>query len=283
MRESPSNKALKFYYRVLLYSHYGEKLAGKKVISISGKGGVGKTTVAALLLNLLLKDSGRSILVVDADPATNLPDVLGVKVEKTVGMVVDELRRKISDGSLSTAISKEDLLEAWIYEVLVETPKFDLLAMGRSEGEGCYCMVNHMLTKILDAISKNYDVTLMDMEAGLEHLSRRTDRDVDVMLVVADPTKMGLRTALRIKELAKEVHINFKEMFLVGNKVPKDLEDSFGEEAENLGLKLAGTIPPDQNVLNYSLLGKPLLNLPEDTPALKAMERILIKLNLGLP
>lgn len=256
-------------------------MAEKRVISVSGKGGVGKTTVAALLLKLLLKDSGKSILVVDADPATNLPDALGVKVEKTVGMVVDELRKKISDGGISTAVSKEGLLEAWIYEVLVETPKFDLLAMGRSEGEGCYCMVNHMLTKILDAISKNYDVTLMDMEAGLEHLSRRTDRDVDVMLVVADPTKMGLRTALRIKELAREVHINFKEMFLVGNKVPKDLEDSFSKEAENLGLKLAGIIPIDQNVLNYSLLGKSLLNLPEDTPALKAMEKILGKLNLG--
>lgn len=256
-------------------------MAEKKVISVSGKGGVGKTTVAALLLKLLLKDPDSSILVVDADPSTNLPDVLGVKVERTVGMVVDELRKKISNGGLSPTISKEDLLEAWIYEVLVETPKFDLLAMGRSEGEGCYCMVNHMLTKILDAISKNYDVTLMDMEAGLEHLSRRTDRDVDIMLVIADPTKMGLRTALRIKELAKEVHISFKEMFLVGNKVPRELEGPFSKEAESLGLKLAGTIPPDQNVLNYSLLGKSLLNLPEDTPALKAMKKILAKLNLA--
>ncbi|MBS7655827.1 AAA family ATPase [Candidatus Bathyarchaeota archaeon] len=252
----------------------------KKVISISGKGGVGKTTVAALLLKILLKNFNRTILVVDADPATNLPDVLGVKIEKTVGMVVDKLKEKISNGSLSAAISRESLLEAWIYEVLVEAPQFDLLAMGRSEGEGCYCMVNHMLTKIIDAISKNYDVTIMDMEAGLEHLSRRTDRDVDVMLIVADLTKMGLMTAARIKELAKEVHIGFKEMFIIGNRIPAEYEEKFRVEAEKLGLKTAGTLPTDKNVIEFSVMGKSLLSLPEDSPALKAMEKIVKFLNL---
>ena len=252
----------------------------KKVISVSGKGGVGKTTIAALLLKVLLKNPKRTVLVVDADPATNLPDVLGVKIEKTVGMVVDELKKKTFNGSFSAAISKEGFLEARIYEVLVETSQFDLLAMGRSEGEGCYCMVNHLLTKIIDAISKNYEVTLMDMEAGLEHLSRRTDRDVDVMLVVADLTKMSLMTAVRIKELAKEVHINFKEMFLIGNRVPAELEGKLQEEAEALGLKVAGTIPPDQNVMEYSMIGKPLLSLPEHSPALKAMEKIVQKIKI---
>ncbi|MEM2961382.1 MAG: AAA family ATPase, partial [Candidatus Bathyarchaeia archaeon] len=143
------------------------------VISVSGKGGVGKTVVTALLLKLMI---GRgSILAVDADPATNLPDVLGVRVEKTVGAVVDELKRRVQRGDLASTISKEGVLEAWIYEVLVEADGFDLLAMGRTEGEGCYCSVNYMLAKIVDSLSRNYDYTLMDMEAGLEHLSRRTD------------------------------------------------------------------------------------------------------------
>ncbi|MBS7657995.1 MAG: AAA family ATPase [Candidatus Bathyarchaeia archaeon] len=250
-----------------------------KVISVSGKGGVGKTTIAALLLKILIKNSNRTILVVDADPATNLPDVLGVKIEKTVGMIVDELRKKSFNGSIPT-ISKENLLEAWIYEILVETPQFDLLAMGRSEGEGCYCMVNHMLTKIIDTIAKNYDITLMDMEAGLEHLSRRTDRDVDIMLIVADLTKMGLMTATRIKELAKEVHINFKEMFIIGNRIPEGQEEKFKIEAEKIGLKVAGSIPIDQNIMEYSLMGKSFLTLPENSPALKAMEKIVETLNI---
>ena len=250
-----------------------------KVISVSGKGGVGKTTVAALLLKKFIKNSDKTVLVVDADPATNLPDVLGVKIEKTVGMIVDELKKKSLNGSTFT-ISKENLLEAWIHEILVETPQFDLLAMGRSEGEGCYCMVNHMLTKIIDSLSKNYDVTLMDMEAGLEHLSRRTDRDVDVMLIVADLTKMGLMTAVRIKELAKEVHINFKEMFVIGNRIPIGYEEKFRSEAEKLGLKVAGSLPIDQNVMEFSLMGKSFLLLPEDSPALKAMEKIIKFLNL---
>jgi CO dehydrogenase maturation factor len=250
-----------------------------KVISVSGKGGVGKTTVAALLLKNFIKNSDKTVLVVDADPATNLPDVLGVKIEKTVGMIVDELKKKSLNGNAFT-ISKENLLEAWIHEILVETPQFDLLAMGRSEGEGCYCMVNHMLTKIIDSLSKNYDVTLMDMEAGLEHLSRRTDRDVDVMLIVSDLTKMGLMTAVRIKELAKEVHINFKEMFVIGNRIPIGYEEKFRSEVEKLGLKVAGSLPIDQNVIEFSLMGKSFLLLPEDSPALKAMEKIIKFLNL---
>jgi len=250
-----------------------------KVISVSGKGGVGKTTVAALLLKNFIKKSDKTVLVVDADPATNLPDVLGVKIEKTVGMIVDELKKKSLNGNAFT-ISKENLLEAWIHEILVETPQFDLLAMGRSEGEGCYCMVNHMLTKIIDSLSKNYDVTLMDMEAGLEHLSRRTDRDVDVMLIVSDLTKMGLMTAVRIKELAKEVHINFKEMFVIGNRIPIGYEEKFRSEVEKLGLKVAGSLPIDQNVIEFSLMGKSFLLLPEDSPALKAMEKIIKFLNL---
>ncbi|MEM3596358.1 MAG: AAA family ATPase, partial [Candidatus Bathyarchaeia archaeon] len=158
----------------------------KIVISVSGKGGTGKTTITALILKSLIERGSKSILAVDADPATNLPDVLGVKIGRTVGMVVDELKRKIDRGEIPPTVTKKELLEGGINSVLVETERFDLLAMGRSEGEGCYCSVNYLLASIIDSISKNYDLTIMDMEAGLEHLSRRTDRDVDVMLVVTD-------------------------------------------------------------------------------------------------
>ena len=252
----------------------------KLVVSVSGKGGSGKTTVAALILKHLLEHSDRTILVVDADPSTNLPDVLGVHVEKTVGMVESEFRRKLDEGVIPPNVTKKELLEAWVYNVLVENPRFDLLAMGRSEGEGCYCSVNYLLTMIVDTLSKNYDVTLMDMEAGLEHLSRRTDRDVDIMLIVTDPSKMGLQTVARIKELTKEVNIQFKKMYVIGNQFPEDMVDTLQEHVEAFGLKLAGVIPADANVMRYNIAGQPLLELPEDAPSVKAMTRIVAEIGL---
>lgn len=234
--------------------------------------------VTALLLKLMI---GRgSILAVDADPATNLPDVLGVRVEKTVGAVVDELKRRVQRGDLASTISKEGVLEAWIYEVLVEADGFDLLAMGRTEGEGCYCSVNYMLAKIVDSLSRNYDYTLMDMEAGLEHLSRRTDRSVDLMLIVTDPSKMGLETARRIRELAEEVHIEVKRIALIGNNFPQGLNKRIEEEASQLGLELVGSIPPDPSIMEYNIQGKPLLELPMDSPSLKALKLIAEKLGI---
>lgn len=255
----------------------------KLVISVSGKGGSGKTTVAALILKVLLKNihkSIKSILAVDADPAVNLPGVLGVTISSTVGMTATKLKKEIEQGTLAASISKSDLLEAWVYDVLVETPQFDLLAMGRSEGEGCYCYVNSVLTKILDTLSKNYSITLMDMEAGLEHLSRRTDRDVDIMLVVTDPSKMGLETARRIKEITEEVHIDLKEIYLIGNGFSPDTESFLREKAAEIGLKFAGIIPHDPNIMNYNMLGKSLLSLPDSSPAVKAVEEIVKKINL---
>jgi len=250
------------------------------VISVSGKGGAGKTTVAALLLKLLLERTERSILVVDADPATNLPDVLGVPVAKTVGMVEAEFRRKIDDGTIPPSMTKDTLLEAWVHGVLVEGPRFDLLAMGRSEGEGCYCPVNYILSKVVDALSRNYDVVLMDMEAGLEHLSRRTDRDVDVMLIVTDPSKMGLQTAARINELAREVHISFKRMVLVGNLFPVSMEQELRGHAAKVGLEFGGIIPADPAVAEYNMRGTPLLGLPSDSPSVVAAAKLSSSIGL---
>jgi len=250
------------------------------VIAIAGKGGTGKTVLTALTLKLLLKHNGRKILVVDADPATNLPDVLGMSLEKTVGMGANELKKKIGSDEIPPGVDKKGLLEGLIMQTLVEAPKFDLLAMGRTEGEGCYCLVNTLLTDIIDTLSKNYDLTLMDMEAGLEHLSRRTDRDVDLLIVITDPSKMGLETAKRIKDLAKEVHIKFQKIYLVGNMFPPGLEETLPEQAESFGIELGGIIPVDPTVANFSMTGRPLLELPDDSPAVMAVEKILEKIGL---
>lgn len=252
----------------------------KLVIAVSGKGGVGKTTITALILRALIDMGIKSILVVDADPASNLPEVLGVEVDKTVGDVTNELKKAIDRGEFSPLLSKREFLEFKVFEVLKEFPRFDLLVMGRTEGEGCYCMVNDVLTEVVDALSRNYAITLMDMEAGLEHLSRRTDRDVDYMIIVTDPSKMGLLTVSRIKKLANEVHIEFKKIFLVGNKFSLDQEDLLHKYADEIGVELLGIIPYDENVFRFNLEGIPLLKLPDDSPALRAVKNIVKKMKL---
>lgn len=250
------------------------------VVAVSGKGGVGKTTITALMVKLLSESKKGSMLVIDANPDSNLPEVLGINVPKTVGMVANELRKSIDRAELPIGMSKRDILESKVFEVLKETPDFDLLVMGRTEGEGCYCLVNNLLTHIIDTLSKNYDLTLMDMEAGLEHLSRRTSRDVDVMIIVTDTSHMGLQTAKRIKELAMEVHIQFKKLYLIGNRFPSEMENMLKGEAEKIGIEYAGIVPLDDDVFKSNLAGQPLLSLPENSQALQAVKAILTRINL---
>ena len=256
-------------------------MADKLVISVSGKGGTGKTTVTALLLKWLIQNTEKVSLVVDADPATNLPDVLGVDLLRTVGQSSKELKDKLEAGTLSPTLSKKEVLEANVFQSLVEEDRFDLLAMGRSEGEGCYCFVNNVLTRILDTLTRNYEVAFLDMEAGLEHLSRRTDRDVDSMIVVTDPSRMGLETARRIKELVDEVHIDVKHIYLVGNRFTPDLDELLQKTADDIGLDYGGIIPIDENVMTFNLEGKPLLDIPDDSPAYEAVGILAKKLGLA--
>ncbi len=252
----------------------------KLVISVSGKGGAGKSTVAALMLKLLTEAGGRTILAVDADPACNLADMLGVPVDKTVAKAAEELRRDIERGAIPPGVSKKDILEFKVYAALKEFKGFDLLVMGRGEGEGCYCYVNSVLTGILDTLTKNYDVTLMDMEAGLEHISRRTDRDVDYMLVVVDPSRMSFETAKRIKEVAQEVHVEFKRMIMVANRFQPGDEDYVRKRAEEIGMEFGALIPEDPLVHRFNLEGRPLLELPSDAPAAQAVKGLLAYLGL---
>jgi len=255
-------------------------MSRKVVISVSGKGGSGKTTLTALLLKWIVKNTDEIALVVDADPATNLPDVLGVELGRTVGQVSKAMKDQIERGELSPTTPKQDLLEAWVFQTLLESDRFDLLAMGRSEGEGCYCYVNNVLTRILDTLTKNYSISLLDMEAGIEHLSRRTDRDVDIMLVVTDPSKMGFETAKRIKELIEEVHIGVKKTYLVGSRFPPQLVDILEKAADDIGFEYAGNMPEDSNVQSFNMTGKPLLEIPDDSPSYRAIEEIAKKIGL---
>ncbi|TET12358.1 MAG: ATP-binding protein [Candidatus Thorarchaeota archaeon] len=250
------------------------------VVSVAGKGGVGKTTTSALLTRAVIEMTKRSLLVVDADPVMNLPRALGIEIPLSVGDIATRLRKSIDEGSLDGEIAKQDVLEGEIFESLVETDKFDFLAMGRTEGEGCYCYVNRLLTQIIDTLSKNYELTLMDMSAGLEHLSRRTNRNVDVLVLVVDPSRAAFEAAVRIRDLAKEVHIDFKKIVVVGNRFPPGMEEELRGRLEEVGLPLFGIIPNDEELAKVNYLGSPLIELTSDSPAVKAVDEIAEKLGL---
>lgn len=256
----------------------------KLVVSVSGKGGVGKTTITTLLLRTLLRHTRHALLVVDADPVMNLPAMLNIDIETSVGEAASQLREDIDAGAISAGTTKQDRLEGEVYEALVEGEQFDFLAMGRTEGEGCYCFVNRVLTQILDTITSNYDVTLLDMDAGLEHFSRRTDRNVDVLIIVIDPSKMSFDAAVRIRDLAKEVHIKFKRIWVIANRFPpsliKDTSEDLERRLNDAGLELAGIVPADDQIAEFNLKGKSLLDLPDNQPAVKAVEAIAKRIGL---
>ncbi|MHA1301112.1 MAG: nucleotide-binding protein [Candidatus Helarchaeota archaeon] len=252
------------------------------VITVSGKGGVGKTTFSILLLQALIKNAELDILVVDADPDSNLPDILGIDVPRcdTVGGAAFSLKKQIEKGTIPPTQTKRNILETDIFKnSLKETDEYDLLTMGRCEGDGCYCYPNSLLTEIIDKISSNYDITLMDMEAGLEHLSRRTARDVDIMFIVTDPSLMGIKTANRIKELTKEVNISVKKMYIVGNRFSSEMVKKLEEAAKESEIELIGIVPQDDKIAEINFLGKPVSELL-DTEAYKAVENIARKVGL---
>lgn len=255
------------------------RLENKVIISVVGKGGTGKTTIAVLILKALIEETNKTVLFVDADPSTNVPVVLNMPIKKTVGEVVEEFRKTILD-SKEFGIDKSRIIEKWIMEVLVESPRFDLLAMGRGEGEGCYCYVNSVLTSVLDRLASNYDVVIMDMEAGLEHISRRTNKDVDIMFVITDPSRMSLETAKRIKDLIPEVHVEVRRLYIIGNRIPPEEFDNYANRVGEFGLQLIGIVPPDPEILNISVKGLSLLNISDDSPSYKAVRDICRRIGL---
>ncbi|UTB33527.1 MAG: AAA family ATPase [Methanobacterium sp. ERen5] len=247
------------------------------IIAVSGKGGTGKTLLSSLLIKEL-SQKGKDVLAIDADPDSNLPEALGVEVIKTVGDVREELKIDTAQGNIPKEMNKWDILDYKIMEAVIETSKFDLLVMGRPEGSGCYCAVNNILRKIIETLSKNYDYIVIDTEAGLEHLSRRTTQNVDTMLVVTDKSKRGMLTAHRIGELANELDINFKDIFLVVNRITPKNKDLILKKAEDTGIEIIGTIYEDSQVAEYDVEGIPLITLSNDSESVQTVSNIVSRI-----
>jgi CO dehydrogenase maturation factor len=250
-------------------------------IALAGKGGTGKTTVSALLIKHLIERNAGTILAIDADPSTNLNLALGLAMDATIGDIREEMLAQVNKltGAVkgNAGMNKFDYLDYQIEYALVEGRHVDLLAMGRPEGPGCYCAVNHILRDILDRLGRSYDYVIVDNEAGLEHLSRRTTRDVDVLLIVTDPTMRGVVAAGRVASMSRELDVNIRQAYLVINRVLGELPPALQQSVDSLGVPLAGTIPADAEVVALDAEGRPLVEISDGSPVYQAVRAIAEK------
>jgi len=243
-------------------------------IAVSGKGGVGKTFISSMLVRRLSEYG--TVLGIDADPDSNLPEALGVAATKNVG----EAREYISNAPARSkvAAAKEEHLKLALHESVEEFPDFDLLVMGRSEGEGCYCAVNHVIRQVIDSRARGYDFTVVDCHAGLEHLSRRTTRDVDIMVIVTDATKNGMLTGKRIEELSGELSIDFGATLVVLNRVTEEMRPRAEQMAKELGLEIAVYVPYEPLVAECDFMGNAVTEIPRESPASQAIDELCRKI-----
>jgi CO dehydrogenase maturation factor len=243
-------------------------------IALAGKGGTGKTTVAGLLIKYLVKANKTPVLAVDADANANLNEVLGLAVHDTVGHAREDMKKgKVPDG-----MTKDIFMSMRLEEAIAEEDGYDLLVMGQPEGAGCYCAANSILAGFLEKLTANYPYVVMDNEAGMEHISRLTTRNVNVLLLVTDASRRGLQAALRIHELARELNIVAGKSCLIMNQAKGEPDAGALEIIREAGIDLAGVIQEDETVYQYDLKGRPTVEIPEDNPAVCAAYEIFEKI-----
>jgi CO dehydrogenase maturation factor len=245
-------------------------------IAVAGKGGSGKTSIAGIIIRYLKNAGLGPILAVDADPNANLGESLGLDIKQTVGGILYDFQRdKIN---IPPGMTKEIYLEYKLNEAMVEAKGLDLLTMGRGEGPDCYCYPNTVLRKFVDTLSENYAYMVMDNEAGMEHLSRGTTKDIDELLIISDHSVKGVRTVARIRELVGELKLSVKRQSVIINLVPAELDPLIIAELDKFGISPTAIIPFDEEVYQYDLKLKPLLDLPDTSQAVRAVNALMGKL-----
>jgi CO dehydrogenase maturation factor len=253
-------------------------------IALAGKGGVGKTTTAGMIIKYLAQNQPGSILAIDADPSSNLNMVLGLDLEWTVGDIREDMLEQVKSslaqggaamGTMPGGVNKRDYLDYQVRSSLAEGSRFDLIAMGRGEGQGCYCAVNHNLREVIDGMSKHYAYVVIDNEAGMEHLSRRTTRDVQHLFIVSDPTQRGLVAAKRIADMRKELGINIEHAYLIINRVNGELPAPLNAEIQKMDVPLLGVVPANDDLATFEFSGKPLVELGDESPVYQAVANMM--------
>jgi CO dehydrogenase maturation factor len=244
-------------------------------LAVAGKGGSGKTSIASLAIHYLRNNKTGATLAVDADANANLGDGLGLRVDRTVGSIIASFNDdKIN---IPPGMTKEAYLEIKLNEAITESPRLDLITMGRGEGPACYCYPNTVLRHFIDRLADNYSYIVMDNEAGLEHLSRRTTQNIDELLLISDHSVKGVRTLARIRDLVKELKLKAKKLSVVINFVPGELDSHLKKELVRLGLEVTATIPIDKALKQYDLEQRSLLGLSNNSPAVIAVSRLMEK------
>ena len=247
-----------------------------KIIALAGKGGVGKTTVSSLIIRQFAKNGISPVLAVDADPNSNLGETLGLIVEKTVGDIREGYMK--DPQQVPSGMNKINYIEMMMNQGLIEEKDFDLLVMGRQEGQGCYCMVNNILNRFIEELEKTYKYILVDNEAGMEHLSRRTSGRVDMLIMVTDYALRGLRAVKRINDMLGDLKLDVKEIGLVVNRAPEKLNDKFLEEVEEIGVPIICTLPEDNTLLDFDMERKSFLDLPDDCSSVLKLDQLMQKI-----
>ena len=243
-------------------------------IALAGKGGTGKTTTAGLLIKYLVAKGKTPILAVDADCNANLNEVLGLDVKDTLGKAREDMKK----GDVPAGMTKDIFMSMRLEEAVAEEKDFDLVVMGQPEGAGCYCAANTLLTGFLEKLVANYKYIVMDNEAGMEHISRLTTHNVDILLIISDTSRRGVQAALRIHQLSQELKIGVGSSYLVINRVKGDLHPEVLAMLAEGGLELAGTLPDDETVYEYDFGGRPTVAMEDDNPAVKAAYAVFDKI-----
>jgi len=244
-----------------------------RTIAVAGKGGSGKTTITSLVIRYLLKNNLAPILAVDADPNANLGESLGIGIGKTVGSIIATFNEEKIN--IPPGMTKEAYLEVKLNDVIVESKGLDLVTMGRGEGPACYCYPNLLLRKFMDRLANNYAYMVLDNEAGMEHLSRRTTQNVDELLLISNHSVKGVRTIARLRDLVKELQVVVKRQSVVINMMPEKLDPLVSEELAKLGLEPAAIVPLDEKVYESDLKQRPLLEMPDDARSAKAIDDLM--------
>ncbi|MGA7877402.1 MAG: AAA family ATPase [Desulfoferrobacter sp.] len=238
-------------------------------VALGGKGGTGKTTIAGLLIRYMINNGMKPVLAIDADSNSNLNDVLGVKLEETLSDAREMMKTDVPAG-----MTKDIFMEMKVEQSLVEGDGYDLVAMGQPEGPGCYCAANNLLSSLIDRLMKNYKFLVVDNEAGMEHFSRLTQKDVDLLLLVSDPSRRGLTAACRIAQLVRGLPIRVEETYLLVNQLqtqpdtwPQDVLDTFDKDHIKM-------LPADPLLAQFDFEGRPTSTLPDDTPIVESVNRL---------